>query len=90
MAEIEKGFNSWLRKKSRQTPQQPPNTAQTIKCKLCDLEIPDATELLYGKHVKSQHADNLEEMAADEKGGPEAKIKALWEMAVRSAGAGDR
>lgn len=84
MAEnIEKGFNSWLRKRSRQP-------AQSARCSLCGLEIPNATETSYGSHVREDHADVLGISTLDEKdadfGPTDLKIKALWAKAEKISG----
>lgn len=88
MAEIfEKGFNTYLRKASRQTPRQP-KTPPAVICPLCDQEIPDATEVVFGQHVRAKHAEVLPEFTPNEKdesGLADQKIRELWAKAEKSA-----
>lgn len=94
MAEkIQASFTNYLKKQSRQQTARPPNPQQTVKCALCDAEIHDATEELYGDHLRRDHAKILEETALDEKEGKDGKegvkigvegqIEALWKKALR-------
>lgn len=91
MAEkFEKSFNSWLRKSSRKTARQS-NVPLAVKCPLCNQEVPDATEALYGKHVRDNHAEVVAE-STDEKSGSggtgESRIRELWTQAAKGAKAG--
>jgi hypothetical protein len=85
MAEsIQKNFNSWLRKTSRQTPRQT-SQPQTVKCSLCASEVLDATPKLFEEHLRREHADILEKSAADEtesRASFEAKVEQLWKESL--------
>ncbi|OIW31112.1 hypothetical protein CONLIGDRAFT_573632 [Coniochaeta ligniaria NRRL 30616] len=62
MADFVQSFNSYLRKNSRK-----PRTPQAVKCPLCGLDIPDATEPIYARHVRGDHAEILAEFTPNEK-----------------------
>lgn len=86
MAEsIQKNFNTYLRKASRQLPRAA-KPSQNVKCSLCDSEILDATQKLFGEHLRTQHAEIFEESAVDEKGssaGLDAKVEQIWRESLR-------
>jgi hypothetical protein len=78
MAEkVQQGFNSWLRKSSRQT-----NPGLLVRCPLCSREIAGATEVTFGKHVRTDHADAKE---GGNDGARDAKVRELWELAKAEA-----
>ncbi|KAB5515608.1 hypothetical protein GE09DRAFT_1208678 [Coniochaeta sp. 2T2.1] len=80
MAEsIEKGFNSWLRKSSRQTsPQQQQNPGYLIRCPVCGNEIQNATEATFDKHIRTDHP----ELISKERGeGSSTTVSDLWSKA---------
>lgn len=83
--ELEKGFNSWRKKSSRQG-LWPENQTRRVVCGLCTTPIRNASEAAFTQHVKSEHADVLDEKTEEEE--KTDLIRSLWETARATAAKG--
>lgn len=77
--DIENAFTRFLRKRSR-----PAATRPTVRCSLCDTEVPDATEILYTEHLRDAHAHVLDETDS-QRDQINMKIQYLWNKAQEQA-----